>query len=66
VDFSFEALRPGEVVVWNGQIEKQQRDAAIKPAPVVADESRPNIHIREHVIDERIVRVIRGEWGIGP
>jgi hypothetical protein len=64
VDFSFESLRPGEKVIWNGQMEKQQRDAAIKVAPPISDESRPNIRIHEHVIDERIVRAIRGKWGI--
>ena len=66
MDFSFESLRPGEVVIWNGEMEKRQRDAATKPAPPISDETRPNIRIHEHVIDERIVRAIRGEWGIGP
>lgn len=66
MDFSFQAIRPGELVIWNGQIEKQQRDAATKPAPPLADETKPNIRIREHVIDERIVRSLRGKWGIEP
>jgi hypothetical protein len=85
MDFSSQALRPGEVVIWSGELEKRQHDAATKPAPQISDESRPNIRILEHcsargaengvprkksvskpVIDERIVRAIRGEWGIEP
>lgn len=64
MDFSFQSLRPGDVVIWNGEMEKRQREAATKPAPQLADEPRPNIRIREHVIDERIVRSLRGKWGI--
>jgi hypothetical protein len=50
MNFSFESsLRPGEKVIWNGQMEKQQCDAAVKPAPPLAEVPRPNIRIREHV-----------------
>jgi hypothetical protein len=99
MDFSSQTLRRGEVVIWSGALEKQRHDAATRPAPPLADESRPNVHIREHCsargaekgiprkkpaidehepsvnlrkvshvpehsVDSRIVRAIRGKWGI--
>ena len=65
-------------VVWSGELEKRQHDAAIRPAPSLDGESRPQIRIRnqanltdishvpEHAIDRQIVRAIRGKWGIKP
>ena len=93
MDFSFERLRPNERVVWSGELEKRQRDAATKPAPPISgaiDGLTPlpsilgvkngchfsganrtgnvpekNIsRIHEHGMDERIVRALRGQWGI--
>ena len=66
MDFSFQALRPGEVVIWNGEMDKRKCDAVKKSAPALSDEPKPNIRIREHVIDDRIVRSVRGKWGIEP
>jgi hypothetical protein len=72
MDFSFESLRPGEEVIWNGTLEKRQRDAAIKPAPVVA-ESKPRMcGTRDDcadvgafkVSDERVIKSLRTKWGI--
>jgi hypothetical protein len=48
MDFSFESLRPGEKVIWNGTLEKLQHDAETKPAQPLADEPKPNIRIGEH------------------
>jgi hypothetical protein len=77
MDFSSQALRRGEVVIWSGSLEKQRHDATVKPAPPVADESRPRMcrqpHSRDEcadvgefkVSDERVIRSLRRKWGIG-
>ncbi len=59
----FEPLRPNERVFWSGELEKRQRDAAIKPAPSLAEESKPRMRVRD---EDHIVKAIRGEWGIKP
>jgi len=35
MDFSSQALRRGEVVIWSGALEKQRHDAAVRPAPPI-------------------------------
>jgi hypothetical protein len=74
MDFS-SSLRPGEKVIWSAAIEKQQRDAAIKPAPVIA-ESKPRmcreLHVRDecrnigefHVNNQHVIRALRQKWGL--
>lgn len=66
-------LRPGEVVVWNAEIEKRQHDAAIKPAPPISEESKPRMICQRdecadvgefHVRDRQAIRAIRTKWGI--
>jgi hypothetical protein len=73
MDFSFESLRPGEVVIWNGQMGKQQRDAVIRPAPPIREQSRPRMcGTRDEcadvgafkVSDERVIKSLRTKWGI--
>ena len=73
MDFS-SSLRPGEKIVWSGTLEKQAHDMTIKPAPVLAEESRPRMlgdNVRKEdadtvspLVEHRIVRAIRGKWGI--
>ncbi len=72
MDFSSQALRPGEVVIWSGALEKARHDAATKPAPVLA-ESKPRMcGTRDDcadvgafkVSDERVIRSLREKWGI--
>jgi hypothetical protein len=71
MDFS-SSLRPGEKIVWSGTLEKQAHDMTIKPAPVLAEESRPRMFgVRKEdadsispLVEHRIVRAIRGKWGI--
>jgi hypothetical protein len=65
MDYSFESLRPGEVVIWNGQMAKQQRDAAIKPAPPLGDVSRPNVPIRKRARVRPLSGGARGRGGAG-
>jgi len=75
MDFSSQALRPGEVVIWSGALEKARHDAATKPAPPLAEESRPRMRQCEksvdvstvfNVSDERVIRSLRTKWGIEP
>jgi hypothetical protein len=46
MDFSSQLLR-GEKVVWSASLEKQRHDEQLRPAPPIAEVSRPNIRIRE-------------------
>ena len=72
MDFSSQALRRGEVVVWSGSLEKQLHDAAVKPAPPIREVSKPRMCGTQDgadvgafkVSDERIVRALREKWGM--
>jgi hypothetical protein len=74
VDFSFQRLRPNERIVWSPALEKAAHDATIRPAPSLAEESRPRMCQRDQcadvgafkVSDERVIRSLRKKWGIGP
>ena len=76
MEFSTQLCR-GERVVWSASIEKQKHDAAIKPAPVIAEETRPRMCHEKHrecepssagefrVTDQRVIRALRRKRGIG-
>lgn len=78
MDFSSQSLPPGYVVIWSGELEKRQHDRQTKLAPLLSDESRPRMRIRDVRLadaDQRntvaalhehhIVKAISDEWGIG-
>jgi hypothetical protein len=74
MDFSSQALRRGEVVIWSGSLEKQRHDAATRPAPPVPEEHKPRMcRTRDEsadvgefkLSDERVIRSLRRKWGIG-
>jgi hypothetical protein len=74
MDFSFQALRRGEVVIWSGALEKQRHDSAVKPAPPIK-ESKPRMcgtrdesaDVGEFKLsDEQVIRSLRTKWGIEP
>ena len=70
------ALQAGEIVVWNGELEKRKHDAGTRPAPPLAEESRPRMCIESHGRDEgsnvgefsinnqRVIRALRERWGV--
>ena len=72
MDFSSQALRRGEIVIWSGALEKQRHDAAVKPAPPIK-EHKPRLCRRPDsadvgefkLSDERVIRSLRRKWGIG-
>jgi len=64
------------VVVWSGELEKRAHDAAIRPAPPIADESKPRMCRQPQVRDEcskvgefsinnqRLIRALREKCGL--
>ena len=69
------SLRPGERIVWNGVLEKQQHDKAIRPAPPIKEEPKPRMcreKVRKadadvgefHVSNPDAVRRLRQKWGL--
>lgn len=77
MDFSSQALRSGEVVVWSGELEKQRHDAQVKPAPPIREEHKPRMCRQPHVRDDecskvgefsinnrKAIRALRQKWGV--
>lgn len=75
MDFSSQTLRPGEVVIWSAELEKQQHDRAIRPAPPIKEEHKPRMcreKVRKadtdvgefRVSNPDAVRRLRQKWGL--